>query len=197
MSYRFVTTIAHRPRASVFIATSVDGFIAKPDGGLEWLTGQPDDENTGQLDPDQDFGYGEFFASVDALLMGRGTFDVVQGFGGDWPYGDTPVYVWTSHPDDIVTKDGAVLRPVTGSLDEVVARLVADGIDHVYVDGGKVIRQLLAAGLIDRMTISTPPVLIGEGIPLFGGTGDDIRLELVSCESFDGGMVQRVYDVVR
>lgn len=190
-------TPAERPRASVFIATSVDGFIARPDDGLDWLTGQPDDELTGEHDPDQDFGYGEFFASVDALLIGRGTFDVVSGFAGDWPYGDKPIYVWTSHPDDIAPKDGAIVRPVTGSLEEVVARLVADGIGHVYVDGGKVIRQFLVAGLIDRMTISTPPVLIGEGIPLFGDTGDDIRLELVSCETFDGGMVQRVYDVVR
>ena len=190
-------TPAERPRASVFIATSVDGFIARPDDGLDWLTGTPDDELTGEHDPDQDFGYGDFLATVDALLMGRGTYDVVSGFAGDWPYGATPVYVWTSHSDDLAPKEGSILRPVSGSLDEVMARLVADGIDHVYVDGGKVIRQCLAAGVIDRMTISTPPVLIGEGIPLFGGTGDDIRLELVSWETFDGGMVQRVYDVVR
>jgi dihydrofolate reductase len=186
-----------RPRTSVFIATSVDGFIARPDGGLEWLTGQPDDEATGEHDPDQDFGYGEFLAGVDALVMGRATFDVVQGFAGDWPYGDRPVYVWTSHPGDIAPKPGAVLRPVRGTLDDVVARLVADGIGHVYVDGGQVIRQFLAAGLIDRMTISTPPVLIGEGIPLFGQPMDDVHLELVSCRTFDGGMVQRTYDVVR
>jgi len=191
------TTASDRPRCSVFIATSVDGFIARPDDGLDWLTGKPDDELTGEHDPDQDFGYAEFFASVDALLMGRGTFDVVSGFAGDWFYGDKPVYVWTSHPDDVGARPGAVVRPVTGPLDEVVARLVADGVGHVYVDGGKVIRQFLSAGLVDRMTISTPPVLIGEGIPLFGGTGDDIQLELVSCESFDGGMVQRTYDVVR
>lgn len=190
-------TSADRPHASVFIATSVDGFIARPDDSLDWLTGQPDDELTGEHDADQDFGYGEFFASVDALLMGRGTYDVVSGFAGDWPYGETPVYVWTSHPDDVAPVTGAVVRPVTGTVDEVMARLAADSIRHVYVDGGKVIRQLLAAGCIDRLTISTPPVLIGEGIPLFGGTGDDIRLELVSCQTFDGGMVQRVYDVVR
>lgn len=191
------TARADRPRASVFIATSVDGFIARPDDGLDWLTGQPDDEVTGEHDPDQDFGYGEFFASVDALVVGRRTFDVVQGFAGGWPYGDKPVYVWTSRPGDVAPKAGAVVRPVTGALGDVVARLVADGIDHVYVDGGAVIRQFLAAGLIDRLTISTPPVLIGEGIPLFGGTGADIALELVSCEAFPGGMVQRVYDVVR
>ncbi len=191
------TNPSERPRASVFIATSVDGFIARPDDGLDWLTGKPDDELTGEHDPDQDYGYAEFFAGVDALVMGRGTFDVVSGFGGEWFYGDKPVYVWTSHPDDVVAPAGAVLRPVSGTLDQVVARLVADGIAHVYVDGGTVIRQFLAAGLIDRMTISTPPVLIGEGIPLFGQPMDDVRLELVSCETFDGGMVQRTYDVVR
>lgn len=192
-----ITIPADRPRCSVFIATSVDGFIARPDDGLDWLTGTPDDEVTGEHDPGQDFGYGEFFAGVDALVMGRGTYDVVQGFTGDWHYGETPVYVWTSHPDDIEPKQGAVVRPVSGTLAEVVARLVADGIGHVYVDGGQVIRQFLAAGLIDRMTISTPPILIGEGIPLFGQPMDDARLELVSCETYDGGMVQRVYDVVR
>lgn len=115
------TEPADRPRISIFIATSVDGFIASPDGGLEWLTGQPD--------PDQ------------------------------------PIYVRTSHPDDIAPKRGAVLRPVGGSSAEVVARLVADGVGHVYVDGGQVIRQFLAAGPIDRMTVSTRPILIGEGIP--------------------------------
>lgn len=191
------TIAPDRPRCSVFIATSVDGFIARPDDGLDWLTGKPDDELTGEHDPEQDFGYAEFFAGVDALLMGRGTFDVVSGFAGEWFYGDKPVYVWTSHPDDVVAREDAVVRPVTGTLDEVVARLVADGIGHVYVDGGKVIRQFLAAGLIDRMTISTPPVLIGEGIPLFGGTGPDIPLELESCETFPGGMVQRTYAVRR
>lgn len=175
----------------------MDGFIARPDDGLDWLTGKPDDELTGDHDPDQDFGYAEFFASVDAMVMGRGTYDVVQGFDG-WYYDEKPVYVWTSHPDDLEPPDGAVVRPVSGTLDDVVARLVADGISHVYVDGGNVIRQFLAAGLIDRMTISTPPILIGEGIPLFADIAvDDIRLDLVACETFDGGMVQRTYDVVR
>lgn len=180
------------PRGSVFIATSVDGFIARPDGDLDWLTGRPAEEETGQHDPDEDFGYGAFMDTVDALVMGRGTFDVVQGFAGDWPY-PKPVYVWTSHPDDIAPREGADVRPLSGSLDEVLRRLRADGVEQVYVDGGDTIRQWLAAGLVDRMTISTVPVLIGEGIPLFGGTGPDIQLELASCETFPGGMVQRTY----
>jgi dihydrofolate reductase len=182
------------PRGDVFIATSVDGFIARPDGTLDWLTGRPAEDETGEHDPDQDFGYGAFLATVDALVMGRGTFDVVQGFEGDWPY-PKPVYVWTSHPGDIELKAGADVRPVSGSLDDVVDRLRADGVGRVYVDGGATIRQWLGAGLIDRMTVSVVPVLIGEGIPLFGGTAGDIRLELERCETFPGGMVQRTYAV--
>jgi dihydrofolate reductase len=184
------------PRGDVFIATSVDGFIARPDGSLEWLTGRPAEEETGEHDPGQDFGYGAFLATVDAIFMGRATFDVVQGFGGDWPY-PKPVYVWTSHADDIEVKPGADVRPVSGSLDGALERLRADGIDRVYVDGGATVRTWLQAGLVDRMTISVVPVLIGEGIPLFGGTGDDIALELESCETFPGGMVQRTYAVRR
>jgi dihydrofolate reductase len=191
-----MTQDTNTPRGDVFIATSLDGYIARPDGSLEWLTGRPAEEETGEHDPDQDFGYGAFLATVDAIFMGRATFDVVQGFGGDWPY-PKPVYVWTSHPDDIEVKPGAAVRPVRGSLDDALERLRADGIGRVYVDGGATVREWLRAGLVDRMTISVLPVLIGEGIPLFGGTGDDIALELESCETFPGGMVQRTYGVRR
>lgn len=188
-------TQEHRtPRGDVFIATSLDGFIARPDGTLDWLTGRPAEEETGEHDPDQDFGYGAFLATVDALFMGRATFDVVQAFEGDWPY-PKPVYVWTSHPDDVVPKDGADVRPTSGSLDDALDRLRADGIGRVYVDGGATIRAWLRAGLVDRMTISTVPVLIGEGIPLFGGTTPDIALELERSEVFPGGMVQLTYVV--
>jgi dihydrofolate reductase len=183
-------------RGDVFIATSVDGYIARPDGTLDWLTGRPAEEETGQHDAHQDYGYGAFLATVDAIFMGRGTFDVVLGFDGPWPY-PKPVYVWTSRPDDIRPPEGADVRVVSGSLDDVRARLAADGIGRVYVDGGATVRAWLDAGLVDRMTISTVPVLIGQGIPLFGGTSGDIDLELESCETFPGGMVQRTYLVRR
>jgi dihydrofolate reductase len=184
------------PRGDVFIATSVDGFIARPDGTLDWLTGRPAEEETGEHDPDQDYGYGAFLATVDAIFMGRGTFDVVHGFDGDWPY-PKPVYVWTSRPDSIEARPRADVRPVTGALDAVLDQLRADGIGRVYVDGGATIRAWLDAGLVDRMTISVVPVLIGEGIPLFGGTAGDIALELESSRVFPGGMVQRTYVVPR
>jgi len=185
------------PRGDVFIAASVDGFIARPDGTLDWLTGRPAEEETGQHDPEEDFGYGAFLDTVDALFMGRGTFDVVLGFEGDWPY-PKPVYVWTSRPEEIaVEKPGADVRVVTGPLDQALERLREDGIGRVYVDGGATIRAWLDAGLVDRMTISVVPVLIGEGIPLFGGTAGDIALELESSREFPGGMVQRTYVVRR
>ena len=184
------------PRGDVFIATSVDGFIARTDGTLDWLTGRPAEEETGQHDPEEDYGYGAFLETVDALFMGRGTFDVVLGFDGPWPY-PKPVYVWTSLPDELGAPADADVRPVTGSLDDALERLRADGIGRVYVDGGATIRAWLDAGLVDRMTISVVPVLIGEGLPLFGGTRPDIRLELEACREFPGGMVQRTYVVRR
>jgi len=184
------------PRGDVFIATSVDGFIARPDGTLDWLTGRPAEEETGQHDPEEDYGYGAFLDSVDALFMGRGTFDVVQGFEGEWPY-PKPVYVWTSSPGDVRPNEGADVRLVPGSLGDALERLRSDGVRRVYVDGGATIRAWLDAGLIDRMTISTVPVLIGEGIPLFGGTAGDVALELEACRTYPGGMVQRTYVVRR
>jgi len=184
------------PRGDVFIATSLDGFIARPDGTLDWLTGRPEEEETGRHDPDEDFGYGAFLDTVDAVFMGRATFDVVHGFEGDWPY-PKPVYVWTSDPGTVEPKPGADVRAVSGSLEEVLDRLRADGIDRAYVDGGATIRAWLDAGRIDRMTISVVPVLIGEGIPLFGGTAGDIALELESSRAFPGGMVQHTYAVRR
>ena len=102
-------------------------------------------------DPNSD----AFLDTVDALVMGRGTFDVVNGFAGGWPY-PKPVYVWTSHPDDLRPQEDADVRPVSGSLDDVLGRLRADAINRVYVDGGATIRQWLDAGLVDRLTISKP-----------------------------------------
>lgn len=172
-------------RASVFIATSVDGFIARPDGVLDWLP-QGDVE---------EHGYTAFFASVDALVIGRGTFEIVQGFG-EWPYKDKPVFVLSSRPLDLSAAGGAPVEQMSGAPAEIVARLEARGIRHIYVDGGITIQRFLRAGLIQRLIITRIPVLIGQGIPLFGALDSDIRLNHVATRHYASGLVQSEYEVV-
>jgi dihydrofolate reductase len=175
-------------RTSVFVGASLDGFIARPDDGLDWLMG-------GEGEEPEAHGFEEFFATVDALLMGRRTYDVVLGLE-PWYYGDTPLFVLSSKPIQPAPAGRKVER-IEGEPDQVLAQLEARGMKHVYVDGGRTIQSFLRAGRIDRMTISTLPILIGEGIPLFGPTGRDIRLKHVATRTFKGGMVQNEYEVIR
>jgi dihydrofolate reductase len=170
-------------RCSVFIATSLDGFIAREDGGLDWLPG----------DDCEPHGYEEFFASVDAVVIGRGTFETVLGFGS-WPYGSKPVFVLSSRPG-LKPPPGAVCEVLAGEPRKVCARLEERGFRHLYVDGGVTIQGFLRAGLIQRMTITRIPVLLGKGIPLFGDLPADLRLEHAWTRSFPSGMVQSEYGV--
>ena len=179
----------------VFIATSVDGFIARSNGDIDWLTDSPGET------PGGDSGYDEFFASVDHLLMGRGTYEKVLTFEV-WPYGDTPVLVLSSTLMPAVqSTQTAPGVQVVRSLAEAVAALNEAGAAHVYIDGGKVVQACLAADLVDDLTITRIPVLLGEGIPLFGalpGTlPGDIRLETRSADRIGGGMIQERYSVLR
>src|SRR2546426_221850 len=142
---------------SVFIGTSLDGFIARPNGDLDFLP-----EGGGEP-----HGYDEFMASVDALVIGRNTFEKVLTFG-TWPYGDKRVVVLSSRPVDLSAAGGAVVEQMAGSPAEIVSQLAASGANHLYVDGGITIQGFLRAELIHRLIITRVPVLIGEGIPLFG-----------------------------
>jgi dihydrofolate reductase len=171
-------------KASVFIATSLDGFIAREDGALDWL---PDGDV-------EDHGYSEFFASVDALVMGRKTFETVLGFGA-WPYGPKPVIVLTSQPSAIVAPKGAVCDAMGGTPQEIVARLADRGMRHLYIDGGVTIQRFLEAGLIQRLVITKIPVLLGSGIPLFGPLSRDVRLKHVETRSYPSGLVQSEYQI--
>ena len=173
-------------RASVFIATSLDGFIARQDGGLDWLP----------HDGGEPHGYHEFIASVDAIVIGRNTFETVLSFD-TWPYGTKPVVVLSTRPATSKAPDGAVCDMMAGTPPEVVARLGARGFEHVYVDGGVTIQGFLEAGLIQRLVITRIPVLLGRGIPLFGPLSHDVRLEHVGTRSYPSGMVQSEYLVVR
>jgi len=163
----------------VFIATSRDGFIAGPDDDLSWL---PDGHGG------EDYGYEAFMADTSAIVMGRRTHDVVQGFGIDWPYGDTPVFVVTSRP---LETDEPSVQAVSGTPAEILARVreVTDG--GVYVDGGEIIRQFLDADLIDEATITVIPVDIGEGVPLFATDAQRQRLREGEHRVFPSGVEQR------
>jgi dihydrofolate reductase len=169
-------------KASVFIAASLDGFIAREDGGLDWLP----------TDTGESYGYHEFIATVDAIVMGRKSFEIVLGFD-PWPYGSKPVVVLSSTPGKLKAPAGASCEFMSGSPHEIVARLAQRGMQHLYIDGGVTIQRFLQAGLIQRLIITRIPVLLGRGIPLFGPLSHDIRLEHMGTRSYPDGLVQSEY----
>ena len=171
-------------QASVFVGTSLDGFIARVNGGLDFLP-------AGGGEP---HGYDEFMATVDALVIGRKTFDTVLAFD-PWPYGEKPVVVLSTRPLAPVPP-GAVVERMSGEPAEILSQLDARGIRHVYVDGGITIQRFLVAGLIHRLIITRVPVLIGSGIPLFGPLRQDIVLKHVKTREYASGLVQSEYLVV-
>jgi dihydrofolate reductase len=176
----------------VFLGMSVDGFIARLDGDIEWLTGGAD-ANTGPDDgAGGDFGFTEFVSGIDALVMGRATYDVIAPFA-EWPYQGKPVHVLSTTLEPGTDPRITVHR----SYDEAVAALTEAGYERVYVDGGRTVHQFLRAGLIADLTLSRVPVLIGTGHTPFGELDADIRLEHVDTKTFPGGMVQSTYRVRR
>lgn len=175
-------------RASVFIATSLDGYIARENGGLDWLPA------AGAVSEDIDNGYREFLASVDTCVMGRRTFEKVLTLG-PWPYSGKRSVVLTSRSTGLAPlPNGAEF--MGGAPEEIVRRLGERGATHLYVDGGDTIRRFLEAGLIQRLVITRIPVILGAGIPLFGPVGRDIHLQHVATRSYPSGFVQSEYAVV-
>jgi dihydrofolate reductase len=170
---------------SVFIGTSVDGFIARPNGELDFLP----------PDGGEPHGYNEFIAEIDALVIGRKTFETVLAFP-DWPYGEKRVVVLSSCPLDLSAAKGGVVEQMAGPPAEIVSKLAATGAHHLYIDGGITIQGFLRAGLIQRIIITRVPVLIGEGIPLFGRLPHDIQLRHVSTQPYKSGLVRTEYQVV-
>ena len=168
---------------SVFVGTSVDGFIARPNGHLDFLP-------TGGGEP---HGYNEFIATVDAIVIGRKTFETVLAME-DWPYGGKRVVVLSSRPVDLSGARG-VVEQMAGAPAEIVSQLAASGAHHLYVDGGITIQGFLRAGLIQRLIITRVPVLIGDGVPLFGTLPSDIRLRHMATRHYTSGLVQSEYQV--
>ncbi len=163
--------------ASVYVATSLDGFIARENGDLDWLSGA-DIEGSGE-----DYGFHEFMDSVDILVMGRKTFEMVVS-SGEWPYGNRQVVVLSSRPVQIPSDLAGTVELQSCSPTELVRQLSERGAKHLYIDGGKTIQGFLNAGLIHQIIITKIPVLIGEGISLFGPVCKDIKLRHIETISF-------------
>jgi dihydrofolate reductase len=170
-------------RASVFVGASVDGFIARANGDLDWLP-------AGGGEP---HGYDEFMATVDAIVIGRKTYETVLTFDA-WPYGDRPVVVLSTRAVASAPA-GARVERMEGEPAAILAELSRRGLRHVYVDGGLTIQRFLRAGAIQRLIITRVPVLIGTGIPLFGDTQRDVILRHIATRHHASGLVQTEYEV--
>jgi dihydrofolate reductase len=164
----------------VFIACSLDGFVAGPDDDLSWLPEPQED----------DHGFGAFLEGISALLMGRATYRVLEGFGGEWPFGKRPVFVATTRP---LEQAPPTVHAVAGTPAELLTavREVTDG--DVYLDGGDLIRQFLDEGLVDRLIVTIVPFVLGAGAPLFAGIRHRRKLELDEVRELSGGLVQLEY----
>lgn len=169
----------------VFIATSIDGYIADREGGLSYLEMVPNPEQI-------DMGYGKLMDRIDALVMGRNTYEMVLSFGIEWPY-NKPVYVLSNSLTDVPDslKDKVVL--LKGSLQEVLKCIHSKGQHSLYIDGGKTIQQFLNEDLIDEMILTTIPILLGGGVSLFAVLTKPLEFDLKGSEVFLGEVVQRVY----
>lgn len=183
-------------KCSVFIATSVDGFIAKLDGSVDWL------HSVGNLEVDMgnqaDMGFNDFLTSIDCLIMGRKCMDAISNMNltaEQWPYGNTRIIVLSNTlkeaPDNLKGK----VEIYSGDLNALLSRLKDDGYKHAYIDGGKTIQEFIKLKLINAITITTAPIILGEGIPLFGKTNQEIKLEQADSITFPNDFVQISYKV--
>lgn len=174
-------------KCSVYMAVSVDGYIAKKDGNIEWLN-KPEFA----IEKINGLTYNEFISTVDAIIMGRNTFEKVLTFGF-WPYEEVEVIVLTNKaltiPDELKGK----VHKKSGEHKKIIEELKEEGKKHLYIDGGQTIQEFLKAGLVDEITLTIIPVLLGEGIPLFGTFGHITNLSLIESNTSKNGFVQLRY----
>lgn len=173
-------------KCSIYLGVSLDGFIARPDGSLDWLP-QPSDEA-----PKEDYGYGAFMESVDLLVMGRLSFEKVLTFG-EWPYGEMKVKVLSSRGVAIPQGLAHVVSAAGGEPEELIKEFSREGFRHAYVDGGRTGGRFLQGGLIDQIILTRIPVIIGCGLGAFGEITQDIDLQHLETKSFPSGFVQSRY----
>jgi dihydrofolate reductase len=173
-----------RPKISIYIAMSIDGYIARKNGEIDWL----EYGHTG----DEDYGFKNFIGDIDALVLGRNTYEVVSGFD-QWPYKGKKVVV-LSHSLAKVRKEAELF---SGQLTDLASKLHSEGIKHVWVDGGITVSQFLEAGLVDDITISIISMVLGSGIPLFSAMNREQKCRLINTRSFPSGLVQLKYEVIQ
>ena len=178
----------HQKKNIVFIATSLDGYIADSNGRLEWLNTVPNPEAN-------DMGFNQIMESIDAVVMGRNTFETVASFEGPWPY-RKPVYVLSHSLKSVPESLRQKVTIQRGNVEDVISEIHKNGHHKLYIDGGRVIQSFLAAGLIDELTITTIPILLGGGIPLFDGSHSKLPLEHMKTEVFLNQIVQSTYRVL-
>lgn len=183
-------------KCSVYIATSVDGFIAREDGSIDWL--ESSGNHDAEMSENVDMGFTEFISSVDCLVMGRNTMEIISGMNltpEQWPYGNARIIVLSNTlnepPENLKDK----VEMYSGDLLELINSLEHEGCKHAYIDGGKTIQSFLNLKLINEMTLTRVPVLLGEGKPLFGKTTQDIKLEKSKATVFPNDFIQVHYKV--
>lgn len=173
---------------SVFIATSLDGFIARPNGAIDWLPVPGPEEPEG-------YGYPAFMGTVDCIVMGRKTFESVLDFD-PWPYGEKRLIVLSTTLSTVPTRAAGRAELFNGRPQALAEKLVAEGVQRVYLDGGKTIQSFLCEGLVTDILITCIPILIGEGRPLFGALPKDVALSHERTQTYPNGFVQSVYTVI-
>lgn len=178
-----------KAKTSVFICTSLDGFIARKDGSLDWL-----DKANALAPKGEDCGFRTFMDSVDVLVMGSKTFKQVLTFD-EWIYGDTRMVVMSSKNPEIPKHLQKTVSSSSESPTQLVERLSREGAKHLYIDGGVTIQGFLKEAQIDEITITIAPVILGEGKALFATCGRDIELVHVATKAYDFGFVQAKYHV--
>ncbi len=171
---------------SVFIATSLDGYIADKNGGIDWLHSIPNPEN-------DDMGYIEFTNRIDAIVMGRTTFETVLGFDCDWPY-NKPVFVLSNTLKEIAESHQGKVFLIKGTLTEILSQIHEQGHFNLYIDGGTTIRNFLKEDLIDEMILTTIPIVLGGGSPLFTELPNQLQFELTQTKTFLHQIAQNHYN---
>jgi dihydrofolate reductase len=170
-------------KTTAYIAASVDGFIAREDGQLDWL---PSDDTR------EDYGYQALMDSIDALVMGRKTYKTVLALGA-WPYADKAVFVLSHSPLAIPLSLAPTVQSLRDSPQEILQHLASKGYQHLYIDGGQTIQSFLREGLLQELIITRVPILLGKGIPLFGELDQALALTHIETTVFTNGLVQSKY----